>query len=234
MYAGVPIIAPVRVSCTSNIPAAAACACSSMDVVVPPRTTVSGTSTFTSGTASRFASASAACSAGVEARSRSPCPDRSLAAMGPDWSPLAALSAAPDFSVTWRASPKSMTRTWLSRPTMTLSGLKSRCTSPFSCAAASPRPAAMNTFRMSCQLRAAACSQYVTVFPSTNSIAMNTCSWKVPTSKTTTTFGCESRAIACASRSVRWRPSWRETPFPGFTRSSLTATLRSSSGSYAA
>ena len=46
-----------------------------------------------------------------------------------------------------------MTRTWLSRPTMTLSGLKSRCTSPFSCAAASPRPAAMNTFRISCQLR---------------------------------------------------------------------------------
>ncbi len=69
------------------------------------------------------------------------------------------LSAFADFSVTWRARPKSMTRTWLSRPTMTLSGLKSRWTSPFSCAAASPRPAAMNTFRISCQLRDAACSQ---------------------------------------------------------------------------
>ncbi len=118
MYAGVPIIAPVRVSCTSNIPVAAAWACASTDMVGADSTTVSGTSMFTSGIGSRFASASAACSAGVEARSRSPCPDRSFAAMGP--------ALSPDFSVTWRARPKSMTRTWLSRPTMTLSGLKSR------------------------------------------------------------------------------------------------------------
>ena len=39
-----------------------------------------------------------------------------------------------------------MTRTWPSRLTITLSGLKSRWTRPLSCAAASPRPAAMNTF----------------------------------------------------------------------------------------
>jgi len=49
----------------------------------------------------------------------------------------------------WRASPKSMTRTWPSRPTMTLSGLKSRWTSSLSCAACRPRPAARNTLMIS-------------------------------------------------------------------------------------
>ena len=53
-----------------------------------------------------------------------------------------------------------MTRTWPSRPTITLSGLKSRWTSPFSCAAVRPRPAAMKTRRISCQLRGC-CSQPV-------------------------------------------------------------------------
>ena len=127
-----------------------------------------------------------------------------------------------------------MTRTWRSRLTITLSVLKSRWTSPFSCAAASPRPASLNTCRISRQVRGCTCSQYVTVFPSTYSIAMKTLSSNVPTSYATTTFGCDRRAIACASRSVRCRPSDSETPLPGFTRSSLTATLRSSSGSYAA
>ncbi len=51
-----------------------------------------------------------------------------------------------------------------------------------SCAAESPRPAAMNTFRISCQLRAWDWTQYVTVFPSTYSIAMKTWSLNVPTS----------------------------------------------------
>ena len=50
-----------------------------------------------------------------------------------------------------RARPKSMTRTWPLLDTMTLSGLKSRCTRSLSCAAASPRPAAMNTSRISSQ-----------------------------------------------------------------------------------
>jgi hypothetical protein len=77
-------------------------------------------------------------------------------------------------SVVRRARPKSMTRTSRSRPTITLSGLKSRWTSPFSCAATNPRPAARKTRSTSCQLRGCACNQYVTVFPSTNSIAMNT------------------------------------------------------------
>ena len=45
----------------------------------------------------------------------------------------------------WRARPKSITRTLSSRPTITLSGLKSRWTSPASCAAARPRPAATKT-----------------------------------------------------------------------------------------
>ena len=44
-----------------------------------------------------------------------------------------------------------MTRTWRSRLTITLSVLKSRWTRPLSCAAASPRPASMNTCRISCQ-----------------------------------------------------------------------------------
>ena len=52
-------------------------------------------------------------------------------------------------------SPKSMTRTWPSAPIMTLSGLKSRWTSPRSCAAASPRPAAAKTSSTSGQLRGA-------------------------------------------------------------------------------
>ena len=183
MYAGVPIIAPVRVSCTSNIVVAAACACASAAVAVWPSTMVSGTLTLTSETTLRSDSCGVVRSPWPDFSpapwpdfSLTPCPDRSLApcpdfsvtpwpdvslapwpdfSLTPDLSPFAVLSAA----VIWRASPKSMTRTWLSRPTMTLSGLKSRWTSPSSCAAASPRPAAMNTFRISCQLRAAACSQ---------------------------------------------------------------------------
>ena len=127
-----------------------------------------------------------------------------------------------------------MTRTWRSRLIITLSVLKSRWTRPFSCAAASPRPASTNTLRMSFQVRCWTCSQYVTVFPSTYSIAMKTLSSNVPTSYATTTFGCDRRAIACASRSVRARPSDSDTPLPGLTRNNFTATLRSNSGSYAA
>ena len=75
-----------------------------------------------------------------------------------------------------------MTRTWPSRPTMTLSGLKSRWTSSLSWAAWSPRPAAMKTLMISRHHRVCDWSHYLTVFPSTNSIAMKTWSSKVPTS----------------------------------------------------
>ncbi len=75
-----------------------------------------------------------------------------------------------------------MTRTWPSLLTMTLSGLKSRWTSSLSCAAASPRPAAMYTFSVSCQVRVCDCVQKPAVWPSTNSIAMKTFSSNGPTS----------------------------------------------------
>ena len=105
-----------------------------------------------------------------------------------------------------RASPKSVTRTRPSRPTRTLSGLKSRCTSPAACAAASPRrrahdrqhlaPRALRVLsqRAASRLRRA---------PSRRTRVAGS----VPTSWTATTFGCASRAIACASRTSHvWPP----------------------------
>jgi hypothetical protein len=73
-----------------------------------------------------------------------------------------------------RASPKSVTRTPPSRPTITFWGLKSRCTTPAACAAASPRPAATNTSTISRQPRdgVADRNHWSMVSPSTNSIAM--------------------------------------------------------------
>ena len=62
----------------------------------------------------------------------------------------------------------------------------------------------------------------------TSSIAMKTRSSTAPTSCTATTFGCDSCAIACASRKQRVRASVGS---PAPSRSSLSATLRSSSGS---
>ena len=63
-------------------------------------------------------------------------------------SPVRVRDSAPPFAVpagrstaTERASPKSVTKTRPSRATSTLSGLKSRWTSPAACAAASPAPA---------------------------------------------------------------------------------------------
>ena len=81
-----------------------------------------------------------------------------------------------------RASPKSATRGRPSSPMSTLSGLKSRCTSPARWAACSPRPAATNMPTTSRQLLACAASQRRSVGPSTNSIARNTASPSTPTS----------------------------------------------------
>ena len=137
MYAGVPIMAPVRVSCASKAPELLW-----MSSPDPPAD---------EGELSTRVEK-------ISPSGRGPDPVR----VGVERCMVTAgmpRSVVPLFSVTWRASPKSMTRTWLSRPTMTLSGLKSRCTRPLSCAAASPRPAALNTFTISCQLRVAACSQ---------------------------------------------------------------------------
>ncbi len=158
MYAGVPIMAPVRVNCASKT-SPELCMSVPTDGVTGP----------VGGPLSRIVSIASPAAIGP----------LSLMTIGER---AAAAGAEESFSVIWRASPKSMTRTSPSRPTITLSGLKSRWTSPFSCAAASPRPAARNTRSTSGHERGCACSQNVTVFPSTNSIAMNTWSRNVPTS----------------------------------------------------
>ena len=153
-----------------------------------------------------------------------------------------------------RTSPKSITSTRPPSPTITLSGLKSRCTSPLRCAAASPRPACIMTAITSLHVRGLACSHCRSVTPCTSSIARNTWPSCVPTSCTAMTLGWLTRAIAWASRSNRsstpglaaaWssspksrcmsRPSTRASPSSACSRwSSLSATRRSSSGSYAA
>ena len=72
-----------------------------------------------------------------------------------------------------RARPKSVTRARPSAPMSTLSGLKSRCTRPAACAAASPRPAPRNSVRISRQLRVGR-SHALSVPASTSSIAKKT------------------------------------------------------------
>ena len=129
-----------------------------------------------------------------------------------------------------RASPKSMTRTRPSWPTMTLSGLKSRCTRPARCAAASPSPAARNTCTMAAAARGFALSHWRSVWPSMSSVAMNTSPPSSPTSKTVSTLVCDRRAKACASRRRRSRKTWAAAPLPAVF-STLSATWRSSSGS---
>ena len=77
---------------------------------------------------------------------------------------------------------------------------------------------------------AAARSQSASVSPSTSSIATKSRPLAVPTSCTATTLGCVSRAIARASRSSRCA----RLGVGGAARSTLSATRRSRSGSYAA
>jgi hypothetical protein len=129
--------------------------------------------------------------------------------------------------------PKSLTATRPAWLMSTLSGLKSRWTRPARCAAASPRPAAKRTWSASRQVCGRS-SHPRSVPPSTNSIARNTCSPKVPTSWMATTLGCASRAIAWASRSSRACPVLSVGVVAGPTCSSLIATFRSSFGSNAA
>ena len=76
-------------------------------------------------------------------------------------------------SSTWasRASPKSVTTIRPCRLRSTLCGLKSRCTMPAACAAASPRPAARNAAMISNGRRRSARSQSASVSPSISSIA---------------------------------------------------------------
>ena len=89
----------------------------------------------------------------------------SLSSFTVDGSTTSAASAMP------RASPKSVTITRPSSLRSTLCGLKSRCTSPAACAAASPRPAA-STAAQTCAGGGLVASQVSRLPPSTSSIAM--------------------------------------------------------------
>ena len=96
-----------------------------------------------------------------------------------------------------------MTRTAPSGLTITFCGLKSRWMIPARCAAASPRPAIMKTRRISSRVRRLWSSHAATVSPSISSIATNTRPPAEPTSYTVTRLGCDSFAIARASRIIR-------------------------------
>ena len=91
-------------------------------------------------------------------------------------------SPSPSRSPAPRAMPKSTTLTTSFAPIMTLVGLKSRCTSPASCAAASPRPAAITAASAAAPERGARRSHSARVSPSISSIATNTSSPALPAS----------------------------------------------------
>ena len=128
-----------------------------------------------------------------------------------------------------------MTRTWPSWSTITLSGLKSRWTSRAACAAARPRPGRdEDVAGPRASERRAAFSQYATVWPSTNSIAMKT--WS---SKRADVVDHDDVRVREPRDRLRLAQQARLLldvlgPARAATRSSLTAILRSSSGSYAA
>jgi hypothetical protein len=129
------------------------------------------------------------------------------------------------------ARPKSITRTRPSSSIITLSGLRSRWTRPAACAAATPRATSVNARTSSASGCARAQSR--SVRPVTNSMAIHTCAPRIPTSWMATMFGWDSRASAWASRCSRVAPVVPEVASAS-DRISLTATLRSRSGSYAA
>lgn len=102
------------------------------------------------------------------------------------------------------ASPKSITRTRPSPSIMTLSGLKSRWTSPFAWAAARPSPAAQSAAKI-CSRERGSANHCVSVTPSTCSITMYATPLTSKLSWTATTLGWASFAIALASRTtLRW------------------------------
>ncbi len=110
--------------------------------------------------------------------------ESALGVEGPGSNLGGTVGALPSRSSVARASPKSSTLTRPSLAMSTLSGLKSRCTRPAACAAASPLPACRNASTISRGARSFSLSQRVRVRPSMNSIAMNTSSPRVPTSWT--------------------------------------------------
>ena len=113
-----------------------------------------------------------------------------------------------------------------------LAGLTSRCTTPAACAASSAEAASRSQRSAVCsEIRSPLRSLSATVPPVSSSITMNVRPSCSPTSKIVTTFGwLESPAAARASRWKRWRArSSSERCEP----SSLTATSRPSSSSWA-
>ena len=126
-----------------------------------------------------------------------------------------------------RASPKSVTRARPSASMSTLSGLKSRWTSPAAWAAARPSPGCDEHRDDLFPVVAPAASQAVRVSPSTSSIATYTSSSTAPTSCTATTLGWDRRASARPSPIIRVRaianPSGSKVE-----RRTLRAILRSS------
>ena len=133
-----------------------------------------------------------------------------------------------------RASPKSVTRGLPSVPRTTLASLKSRWMIPSRCAAASPSPASQSSDTICLQLRPPSVSQSASVPPPAISIARKTRpSLDSPTSCSITTFGCDSCAMAVASRINRARHSAVSLPSAP-SRRNLSATRRCSSESYAA
>lgn len=155
--------------------------------------------------------------------------------MGPECSPESSrLRSSALLLRVERARPKSVTRARPSSPINTLVGLKSRCTNPAWWAASSPRPAPRKTVRTSRHSRGFSLSQVARVTPRTSSIVTKTDVPSEPTSYTGTTWGCDSWAMACASRSSRLVAPVPCEPLDFGARSTLMATRRSSTGSYAA
>lgn len=135
-----------------------------------------------------------------------------------------------------RASPKSTTCTRPPTDTITFDSLKSRCTTPARCAADRPRPASSSARSTSARVRRCSVSQARSDTPSMSSMAMKSAPANLPTSNAATTFGCDSRASAWASRSRRCSYS-SVVPEPssstGLCSTSFSATSRDSSGSWA-
>jgi hypothetical protein len=143
--------------------------------------------------------------------------------------PANVLVKVPAMSSVTRAIPKSVILTVLSSPTSTFAGLTSRCTTPASCAAASPAAT-------SAPIRATSSGGNVPsparLVDGRYSMIRYGCPPSCTTSKTVISCGCCNRAAIRPSRMVRRIISslWDEVSSAG-TSTCLTATLRRSRSS---
>ncbi len=147
----------------------------------------------------------------------------------PTTMPVCVIEVTPDCRA--RAMPKSITLTTPLVDTITLAGLMSRCTSPWSCEASSADSTAAVIFS-ACSVgiapRVVTCSSSTSFSerPSTNSmtmygVAVPSGPTSSPESNTETMLVCWSRATACASRRNR---SLNEASRPSSVCSVFTAT----------